>query len=60
MAKYGGRPPFEETQNYVKKVTAYMEEYKQETETVSVSNVGVSVLEAYERMKEETYWKVLK
>ena len=76
--KYGGIPPFEETQNYVKKVTAYMEKYKQETETVSVQNTkeadantvtagmvssyntGVTALEAYERMKDETYWKVLK
>ena len=78
VAKYGGIPPFEETQNYVKKVTAYMEKYKQETETVSVQNTkeadantvtagmvssyntGVTALEAYERMKDETYWKVLK
>ena len=35
--RYGGIPPFEQTQNYVKKVNAYMEEYKQSSSTEKVS-----------------------
>ncbi len=69
VAKYGGVPPFEETQNYIKKVTAYREEYKQETETVateastetvSIYDANYTAMAAYERMRDETYWKVLK
>lgn len=94
--KYGGIPPFEQTQNYVKKVNAYMEEYKQSSSTEKVAveakedvadkiNNGTNssqitatkgsatntsnltgtisttneILEAYEKMKDTTYWRVL-
>ncbi len=108
VRKYGGIPPFEQTQNYVKKVNAYMEEYKESskiekvsvdktndedktnhvdkiddlskeltnktesevvnsktTETTSENttnavNATNTIMAAYERMKDTTYWKVLK
>lgn len=93
VKKYGGIPPFEQTQNYVKKVNDYMEEYKMEekvsvdktndadktnhmdktddlnkevTNKINTSNTTNAVsttntiMATYERMKDTTYWKVLK